>query len=400
MPIRKCSVYLLPWVESHFARYQTKVPDMVNLRQNARAAAVVAPAPERTFDVPTQRTAPSQAVAGGVDGGISGGFGSAPTEVASARMGGEVGRRRGVLIVAVASILALGGGGTTLAFVQRAEAAESARVAHWVKLSAQAQLFADEQHILRAANSTAYAAKVVAERAAAAAVATVSLEAARVALTAAPQAGDAARNALQAAIDSTSAVLTAVPTPSVLAIQAAVSPLAVPQQAAAAAQGAWQVAEDARLAAERLAADEAAQAAAKAQAARPARAPRTTAKAPAAGAPAAAEAPAANVPEFSAGALGGAINAWRAGQGLPAMSISRSGGLVAHASAMAEAGDIWHSGGDKIVGYVQPASAGALVAAWANSPGHRDWMAKTDKTAMQVGAVVLDNKLYGAVNFS
>ena len=380
---------------------------MENFRQNARVAAAAAPAPERIFDVPTQRTAPTQERSPGIDEGIpdgsgagSVGFGSVATGAQSAPSGLGAGRRRGVLIVAVASILALGGGGTTLAYVQRAEAAESARVVHAVELTAQAQAFADEQHLLRAANSTAYAAKVVAERAVAAGVGNVSLEAARVALTAAPQAGDAARNALQAAIDSASAVLTAVPTPSVLAIQAAVGPLTAPQQAAAAAQGAWQVAEDARLAAERVAADAAAQAAAKAQAARPARTPRATAKAPTAGAPAAADAPATSVPEFSAGALGGAINAWRAEQGLPAMSISRSSGLVAHAGAMAEAGDIWHSGGDKIVGYVQPSSAGTLVAAWADSPPHREWMAKTDRTAMQVGAVVLGDKLYGAVNFS
>jgi uncharacterized protein YkwD len=97
---------------------------------------------------------------------------------------------------------------------------------------------------------------------------------------------------------------------------------------------------------------------------------------------------------------GEAINAYRAQNGLPAMSISRSGGLVAHAAAMAEKGSIWHSGSDKIVGYVMPSSASALVKAWAASPPHNAWMLRTDKSAMQVGAVELNNKLYGAVNFS
>ena len=124
------------------------------------------------------------------------------------------------------------------------------------------------------------------------------------------------------------------------------------------------------------------------------------APAPRAPAPAPAPEPARSVPEFSAGALGEAINVYRAQNGLPAMSISRSGGLVAHAAAMAEAGSIWHSGSDKIVGYVMPSSASALVDAWAASPPHNAWMLRTDKSAMQVGAVVLNDRLYGAVNFS
>ena len=69
---------------------------------------------------------------------------------------------------------------------------------------------------------------------------------------------------------------------------------------------------------------------------------------------------------------------------------------ISRASAMASAGSIWHSGSDKIVGYVQPASAGSLVQAWANSAGHRAWMVTTEKSAMQIGAVVLNGKLYGA----
>ena len=53
-----------------------------------------------------------------------------------------------------------------------------------------------------------------------------------------------------------------------------------------------------------------------------------------------------------------------------------------------------------IVGFVMPASASALVNAWAASPSHNAWMLRSDKTSMQIGAAVLNNRLYGAVNFS
>lgn len=342
-------------------------------------------APPPTFEIPTQRTGPAREP-------------SATPEPLG-------GRRRVIVTVAVAVTLALGGGGTALASVLRSQASESARQAHSLQVAAQAQVFASEQKMLRAQNSAAFWTKTLADRAAALGAATAALDGARVALAAAPQAGDAARGALQQAIDAASAVVGVVPTASVLTLEAAVDPVTAAQQAVTAAQAAWQVAEDARLAAEAAAADAAAHAAAAAKA----QAPRTTTRAPAAAgaaAPAAGavapapEVPATSAPEFSAGALGGAINAWRATLGLPELTVSRSAGLVAHAGAMAEAGDIWHSGNDKIVGYVQPASAEALVQAWANSPGHRAWMVRTDKTAMQVGAVVLDNRLYGAVDFS
>ena len=333
-----------------------------------------------TCEIPTQRTAPARELIATPDP--------------------RGGRRRVIMTVAVAVTLALGGGGTALAYVSRSQAGESARQAHSLQVAAQAQVFASEQKMLRAQNSTAFWAKTLADRAAALGAATAALDAARVALAAAPQAGDAARGALQQAIDAASAVVGVVPTASVLTIEAAVDSVTALQQPVTAAQAAWQVAEDARLAAEAAAADAAAQAAAAAQA----QAPRTATRAPAAPASGAIapapEAPATSAPEFSAGALGGAINAWRATLGLPEMTVSRSAGLVAHAGAMAGAGDIWHSGNDKIVGYVQPASAEALVQAWANSPGHRAWMVRTDMTAMQVGAVVLDNRLYGAVDFS
>lgn len=318
-------------------------------------------------------------------------------------------RRRLALATAGMVIVAVAGAGMTVAAEQRA-ATQAAIEAHAAVIAAQQQVFAAEQMVMRDENKAASWAQTLAKQTAAAAAGVVVLDGARLALAGAPQAGDDVRGALQASIDAASAVVTAAPTRSVLTTEAAVATVDAPLQAAVAAQAAWQVAEDARLAAERAAAEAAAaqaataaKAAAAAKAATP-RATTTTRKATttsSSGTPAAAApAPASNAPEFSAGELGGAINAFRASQGLGALSISRSSSLVAHASAMAQAGDIWHSGGDKIVGYVQPSSASSLVQAWANSPGHRAWMVKTTTSAMQVGAVVLNGRLYGAVNFT
>jgi len=311
------------------------------------------------------------------------------------------GHRRGMVVVAIAAILGLTGVGSTFAYVQGADAAEAVRVAHSAELDLQAQSLAEERSALRVANSAALWAKVLANRAAAVVGGNAILDTARAALANAPQAGDSARAALQSAIDAAAALISAVPTPSVVTIDAALAAVVGPQAAAVAAQAAWQVTEDARLVAAQAAADAAsaqaaAQAAKSAKSARPARTTTTT-RATAPAAPAA-EATT-SVPEFSAAALGGAINSWRNAQGLPSLSVSRSASLVAQSGAMAEAGDIW-DGPAKIVGYVQPASAAALVQAWANSPDHRAWMVRTSVSSMQVGAVVLNNRLYGAVNFS
>ena len=308
-------------------------------------------------------------------------------------------RRRLALATAAVVVIALAVAGMTVAAEQRA-AAQAAVEAHSAVMAEQARVYSAERVMLREQYNAATRVQMVAEQTAAATAGVVVLDAARVALAAAPQAAADLLASAQASIDAASAVVGADPMRTVLTIQDAVAAVAAPLQAAVASQGVWQVAEDARIAAAQAAAQ--AQAAAAATAAKPRtttrRATTSTASAPGAAAPA--PAPASNVPEFSAGELGGAINAFRASQGLGALSVSRSSSLVAHAGAMAQAGDIWHSGGDKIVGYVQPASAAGLVQAWANSPGHRAWMLKTDTSAMQVGAVVLDGRLYGAVNFT
>jgi len=356
-------------------------------------------APLRSAGIPTQRGEQQLAPERGRVSGPTASLTRPLTEPIEAPTAPEIAvdaHRHGMVVVAIAAILGLAGVGTTVAYVQRADAAEAVRVAHSAELDVQAQAFTAEQSALRVANSAAVWAHILATRAAAVVAGKAILVAASAALADAPQAGDAPRTALQSAIDAASAIVVAVPTPSVRVIDAALGAVVGPQQAATAAQAAWQVTEDARLAAQASADAAAAQAAAQAQAAQSSRsthAARSTTPAPAV------PAPTTSVPEFSAGALGGAINSWRNSQGLPSLSVSRSASLVAQSGAMAEAGDIW-DGPAKIVGYAQPASAAALVQAWANSPDHRAWMVRTNVSSMQVGAVVLNNRLYGAVNFS
>ncbi len=194
--------------------------------------------------------------------------------------------------------------------------------------------------------------------------------------------------------------------------------VAAPQKAAIDAQTAWQAAETARVAAEQAAAAQAAAAAAAAtRAPKSARAPRTTTSRSSAGgaaAPAPAAAPSgipaggkvcsgsggSGASASSAGAIGSAINAYRGTLGLPALSVGVSGGLTSHAVNMANAGGIWHSGSDNIVGCVSNGSASALVGAWSRSPGHDAQMRRTDVSSMSVGGATLGGWLFGAVKFN
>jgi len=360
-----------------------------------------------TFEIPTQRSAPVLEPPLDLDRLFDSGAdaGAVRADAPSSGLGGRR-RRRVALITALALIFTIGGGGITFAYVQQAQVARSARAVHAAELAGQARAFVGEQLMRRDQSTAAFWAQTFAARAVAVAAASGSVAAARATLAGTPQAGADSRAVLQAAIDAAWAVVAMVPSASVLTLQASVASLVGPEQVVVAAQAAWQAAEDARVAAQQAAAQQAAQAAqaaAQAAQAKPkASAPRTTSTAKTPSAPPAPAAPAGPVAgvEFSAGALGGAINAFRATQGLGALSISRSSGLVAHAGAMAAAGTISHGGSDKIVGYVQPASAAGLVQAWANSPPHRAWMLNTTVSAMQVGAVVLNDRLYGAVNFS
>jgi len=237
---------------------------------------------------------------------------------------------------------------------------------------------------------------------------------AEAALAATPQAGDAPRAALQAAVD---AVRTALAAPGsatdARTVAAAVAAVAEPRQTAVTAQHTWQVAEDARIAAEKAAAEQAA--AAQAAAAQAAAAQAATAKkAPArttttstrtatssSGAAAAASAPAASTvgDEYSAGSIGAALNAFRATQGLPPMAIVRSAARVEHAREMAASNSIWHSSVRtmwEIVGRVMPVSATSMIDAYANSPSHRAVMVGNFSTAY-IGAVTYNGMLYTSI---
>jgi uncharacterized protein YkwD len=98
--------------------------------------------------------------------------------------------------------------------------------------------------------------------------------------------------------------------------------------------------------------------------------------------------------------LGAAINAQRAANGLPALSVGGSSSLADHAAEMAAAGTIWHSGHDHIVGWVQPVSDDQMIQAYMNSPAHRAWILKEGKTKVSIGAVTYNGRLYTAMVFS
>lgn len=232
--------------------------------------------------------------------------------------------------------------------------------------------------------------------------------AARAAADASPHAGDAPLAALRAAADAAQRAADGAGSGvSPATVAAAVASVAAPQRAAVDAEAAWQAAEAARIAAERAAAEraaaEAAQRAATPRASAGARsaraaAPATSGGGAAAPAPAAAWAP--GVASYGIGGLGAALNAARAENGLPALSVSGSSSLADHAAAMAAAGSIWHSGNDHIVGWVQPVSDSQMIAAYMNSPGHRAWILKADKSSVSIGAVTINGRLYTAMRFS
>ncbi|MBO3086643.1 CAP domain-containing protein [Cellulomonas fengjieae] len=260
-------------------------------------------------------------------------------------------------------------------------------------------------------------------RTAAATAAQATVDHANATLAAVPNAGDGPRTALATASGSVGAALTA-PGVSLLSLRSLVAGVAAPEQAAVDAQGAWQAAENARIAAEQAAAAAAAQAAAAARSARstvkaPGRAttrstaPRSSGGQSSAGQ--AAPAPTGGVPaggkvcngsggsgagESSVSAIGSAINAYRASLGLSELSVSRSGSLVSHAVNMANTGGIWHSGGDNIVACVSNGSASGMVSAWSRSAGHDAQMRRTDVSSMSVGGAGLNGWLFGAVRFS
>ncbi len=265
-------------------------------------------------------------------------------------------------------------------------------------------------------SAAAFSAALVAARAAARDAATAGTQQ----LAADVHADPALLAALQAAIGVATGTV-ADDTASLGQLSGAAAGVTSAAKAASDAEAAWQVADQARVAAAQQAA--AAAAAAQAAPARPAvtrpTAPRpattiqrttssSTAPAPTGGRVQAIPAGGlvcpgapvgAGVSELSFSAIGAAINAWRQGQGLRPLGIGRSSVLVAHAEDMAASGGIWHSGYDNIVGCTT-GSVSTLVQAWANSAPHRAQMMRTDVSTMNIGGATSGGWLYGAVKFS
>jgi len=328
-------------------------------------------------------------------------------------------RRVAAVLVGFGAVVVLVVGGAVVQ-QQRADAAEQQHAEQARTAQALAALSADAT--TRDDVATAGSAELTAARAAVTATTTAAVAHANDTLAAAPHVGDDLRGPLQSGIASVTAILGGSPA-SLAALRAGVSGLTTQDQTVAGAEQAWQAADAARVAAEQAAADQAAQAAAQAAAQQAARqSTRSTTRsparssAPAAGAPAAPAAGPVSIPagglvcpgaptgtpgaETSVGAIGAAINDYRASNGLPALSVSRSGYLVGHAADMADAGGIWHSGADNIVGCISNGSASGLVGAWSRSPSHNAQMLRTDVSSMAVGGAGAGGWLYGAVKFS
>ena len=329
----------------------------------------------------------------------------------------SVGVRRSVWVgIAAGVVIAVAAGGVVYSAEQRAQESKADALAAGWRV---------DEHVL-AASRDAVAERstdvVVAQaayqdsRAAATTTAQAAVDHANATLASVPNAGDAPRAALAGASGAVGAAL-ATPDVSLRSLRTLVAGVAAPEQAAVDAQAAWQAAENARIAAEQAAAAAAAEAAAAARSARaPARsttrstAPKTTSSGSAPVAPAPSGIPSggkvcsgsggSGAGESSVSAIGSAINAYRASLGLPELSISRSGSLVSHTVNMANAGGIWHSGGDNIVACVSNGSASSMISAWSNSAGHDAQMRRTDVSSMAIGGASLNGWLFGAVKFS
>src|SRR5450830_51538 len=352
--------------------------------------------------IPTQSAPPSVE---SLAPDVAGRHAEAPTRIAAPRRS----TRLTLVVTSAVVVVALVVAGVVASVQSSARAAELVRVEARTALEVAAR--ADDQNLVRSADRAVIQAAAANQRAEQVAAAGAVVAAAQATLAATPNAGDGPRSALQAAMDAlNSALATTGSGTSVATLRTVAAAVPTSQQAALDAQTAWQAAEDARIAAEQAAAQAAAQQAAAAQAAasapqkkaaKPAAA-RTVQSAPAAAAPAAAApAPAGVGDVFSAGAIGAELNAYRASQGLGALAIVSSGARIDHASQMAASDSIWHStvrSMAEIVGRVSPASASAMISAYANSPGHNAIMLGSYSTAY-VGAVTYNGWLYTSIQF-
>ncbi|KQR12083.1 hypothetical protein [Cellulomonas sp. Leaf334] len=361
---------------------------------------VIADAPAIT-DVPRPHAAPSPLVEPQ----------AAPAAPRSA------GVRRAVWVgLAAGVVLAVAAGGSVYAAEQRAQQAETEALAAGSRVDEHVLAAARDAVAERSTDVVVAQAAYTGSRAAATSTAQAAVDHANATLAAVPNAGEAPRAALAGASGAVGAALTA-PDVSMRSLRSLVAGVAAPEKAAVDAQAAWQAAENARIAAEQAAAAAAAQAAAARSTAKaPARSTATrstTQKSTSGSAPVASSG--ATIPsggkvcsgsggsgagESSVSAIGSAINSYRASLGLSQLLVSRSGSLVSHSITMANAGGIWHSGGDNIVACVSNGSASSMVSAWSRSAGHDAQMRRTDVSSMSVGGASLGGWLFGAVKFS
>src|SRR5450830_1792772 len=331
--------------------------------------------------IPTQSAPPSVE---SLAPDVAGRHAEAPTRIAAPRRS----TRLTLVVTSALTVVALVVAGVVASVQSSARAAELVRVEARTALEVAAR--ADDQNLVRSADRAVIQAAAANQRAEQVAAAGAVVAAAQATLAATPNAGDGPRSALQAATDAlNSALATTGSGTSVATLRTVAAAVPAGQQAALDAQTAWQVAEDARIAAEQAAAQAAAQQAAAAQAA-------------ASAAPVAAAAAPAGVGDvFSAGAIGAELNAYRASQGLGALAIVSSGARIDHASQMAASDSIWHStvrSMAEIVGRVSPVSASAMINAYANSPAHNAIMLGSYSTAY-VGAVTYNGWLYTSIQF-
>ncbi|GAA4629067.1 hypothetical protein [Cellulomonas oligotrophica] len=309
-------------------------------------------------------------------------------------------RLRAAAVVAAVALVAAGGAGWAVqqdrVAQARAEQEAQDRVAA-ASLGAQVDASAARTGAL-----TAGAAVLVAQREQLTAAADRAAQTGQDALDGSPHASDALRGALDDAVaGAQEAADAAVVSP--VALRAAAAAVAVPTRRVTVAEQEWQKAEQERIAAEQAAAAAAAAAArASAGTGRSAAgwsAPASTGSSSGAAAPAAAPAAPVVGAEASAGSVGAALNAYRAGLGLSALSIVRSGARVDHARQMAASNSIWHSGAaPEIVGRILPLSYSGMINAYANSPSH-DAVMRGSYSVAYIGAVSHDGWLYTSITF-
>ncbi|HEY0188779.1 MAG TPA: hypothetical protein VGC67_14910 [Cellulomonas sp.] len=342
-----------------------------------------------------------------------------PSAPGSATPAAGRGSRRTTVLVVSGCVVLLGALVSGIVVKLHLDAEAAAWAAAEARVAAEVEAAQVDDAFFGTQASAASAARYDALVAESVAQADVAVAAAQSALAASPNAGEQALATLQAATDAVStAEASAGQGTSPAALEASVAAIQAPQQAAVDAQAAWQVAEDARIAAEQAAAEAAAaQAAAARSTTQSSRrstttttgssTPSTTTSDGQSSSSSAAAATttttttwAAGVESYGVSGLGAALNAARAANGLPALAVQSSTSLTNHAAEMAAAGSIWHSGSDHIVGWVQPVSDAEMIQAYMNSAPHRAWILKEGKTTVSIGAVVYNGRLYTAMLFS